>query len=222
MNIKTYEVIKVVDNITIDANPNKLVWQTVMAIEINESNNWKMTYHPKTKVKMCYDDNNIYLLYRVEDKYVISTEQKINGEVWKDSCVELFASPNELSGKPYFNLEINAGGTPLMSVQHEPRKDFVYLQEEEIKQVQIAHSLPSVISEENGNLVEWVIEVKIPFILLEKYFGCEKLIEGTKWRANFYKCAEKNSHPHWLSWNQIKSGQPDFHLPEYFGFLVFN
>jgi hypothetical protein len=44
---------------------------------------------------------------------------------------------------------------------------------------------------------------------------------GVRWRANFYKCAEHNSHPHWLMWAPIDFPKPNFHLPEFFGTLEF-
>ncbi|WP_084088461.1 carbohydrate-binding family 9-like protein [Fodinibius roseus] len=37
----------------------------------------------------------------------------------------------------------------------------------------------------------------------------------------FYKIADKTSHPHYLSWALIEHPEPHFHLPEYFGTIVF-
>ena len=51
-------------------------------------------------------------------------------------------------------------------------------------------------------------------------FRC-KAGPGVTWRANFYKCADHTSHPHWLSWSVIGSGKFEFHVPEYFGTLEF-
>ena len=44
---------------------------------------------------------------------------------------------------------------------------------------------------------------------------------GVAWRANFYKCADASSHPHWLTWAPVDWPQPDFHRKEFFGTLVF-
>ena len=40
-------------------------------------------------------------------------------------------------------------------------------------------------------------------------------------KANFYKCGDKLSVPHYLSWNPVTTEKPDFHRPEYFGLLEF-
>ena len=49
----------------------------------------------------------------------------------------------------------------------------------------------------------------------------EKPGTGVSWRANFYKCADKTSHPHWLTWAEIDYPNPKFHLPDFFGRLDF-
>jgi len=34
--------------------------------------------------------------------------------------------------------------------------------------------------------------------------------------ANFYKCGDGLSKPHYLSWKPIVAEKPDFHRPEFF------
>ena len=41
------------------------------------------------------------------------------------------------------------------------------------------------------------------------------------WRANFYKCADRTSHPHCLTWAPVDFPVPNFHLPRSFGVLEF-
>ncbi|MDD3966848.1 MAG: carbohydrate-binding family 9-like protein [Candidatus Marinimicrobia bacterium] len=43
---------------------------------------------------------------------------------------------------------------------------------------------------------------------------------GSRWRANFYKCGDKTSHPHWGSWQALDI--LIFHQPESFGILEFD
>ena len=40
-------------------------------------------------------------------------------------------------------------------------------------------------------------------------------------RANFYKCGDNTTKKHYLTWNPVKTKNPDFHRPEYFGLLNF-
>jgi hypothetical protein len=57
--------------------------------------------------------------------------------------------------------------------------------------------------------------------ILQKYAPVQRPGPTVTWRANFYKCGDKTSHPHWLTWNPVDKPRPDFHLPQYFGTLVF-
>jgi len=41
-------------------------------------------------------------------------------------------------------------------------------------------------------------------------------------KANFFKCGDDTQQPHFLSWQPIDTPRPDFHRPEFFGFLQFD
>jgi hypothetical protein len=88
-------------------------------------------------------------------------------------------------------------------------------------QIKISHSLQEDVENEITESVTWYIEYKIPYSILSKYIQVETPGPGIQWRANFYKCGDKTSHPHWLTWAPVNYPQPKFHLPEYFGWLEF-
>ena len=54
---------------------------------------------------------------------------------------------------------------------------------------------------------------------MEHYTEKISSAEGATWRANFYKCGDETSHPHWLSWSPVK--ELNFHAPDDFGELKF-
>jgi len=56
--------------------------------------------------------------------------------------------------------------------------------------------------------------------LFETFVGPLGAPSGQIWRANFYKCADESSHPHWGSWADIGE-RLDFHQPECFGEIIF-
>jgi hypothetical protein len=145
----------------------------------------------------------------------------VNGEVWNDSCVELFFSPDMNAPLKYFNLEINCGGTPLMHYNNIPRKEYVVLEPVDIEKIEIAHSLTLPMLHEITDPITWTIEYKIPFALLEKYSAITRPAPGVVWKANFYKIAGMGSNPHYLTWSLVKNALPDFHLPEFFGTISF-
>jgi hypothetical protein len=39
--------------------------------------------------------------------------------------------------------------------------------------------------------------------------------------GNVYKCGDAMPQAHYLTWNPIGTSRPDYHRPEYFGYLKF-
>jgi hypothetical protein len=92
----------------------------------------------------------------------------------------------------------------------------------DIKEIEIAHSLPELVPDEITDSVTWTLEYKIPLALLEKYANVSRPAPGVTWMANFYKCASNNSNPHYYTWSPVTNPTPNFHLPAFFGTLTFD
>jgi hypothetical protein len=181
-------------------------------------------HRPDARARVLYDADGLYLHFRVKDKYVRSVATEYRGRVWEDAAVEFFVQPKPERG--YFNFEINCGGTMLLSYHENPDWSGAALRKpgavpwELASQVSIYHSMPEVVEPEIPGPVSWQIEYFVPFSLLEAYVGPLGTVGGQKWRANFYKIAETNSHPHFASWSPILEGV-SFHQPLFFGVLRF-
>ncbi len=102
-------------------------------------------------------------------------------------------------------------------------RDRVFLAEADLKKIEIASSLPAgrPIDPEIADPVDWVIEAKIPWAMLGAYTDLTPPAPGVRWRANFYKCADECSHPHWLTWSPIPPPSRSFHQPCHFGLIEF-
>ena len=71
--------------------------------------NWKeFSYKPDVKFRIAYCQGNILLKYYVNEKNIMAKETKINGDVYKGSCVEFFISPDQ--NDYYYNFEFNCIG----------------------------------------------------------------------------------------------------------------
>jgi hypothetical protein len=92
---------------------------------------------------------------------------------------------------------------------------------EDCRKIEMYHSMPSRVEPEVTGATTWTIAYRLPLEILGKYMETPLPKSGTVWRANFYKCADKTSHPHWLTWNVVNKPQPNFHVPEDFGEIVF-
>lgn len=46
--------------------------------------------------------------------------------------------------------------------------------------------------------------------------------KSERWRVNLFRCVGKDPDRGYLAWQPTKTAQPNFHLPQAFGWLVFN
>ena len=216
-----YQVNRLKGEIMIDGVWEKPAWENVEALKITHYMGNKPQFFPSTFAKLLYDEENIYGIFLVKDKFVHCLVQETNGHVSRDPCVEFFFSPDESNPLYYFNLEINCGGVPLMQYVTVPRKEHQFLDENDIGKVEIAHSLPKKVFPEIENDTIWTIEFKLPLKILKQYAEISHPQPGVKWNANFYKTASTTSNPHYLTWSLVNNPKPDFHLPQFFGILEF-
>ena len=89
-------------------------WQKVTPLVITFPMGTPPQFTPQALARVLYDEDYIYVQFKVEDRYVRSVVQRVNGPVSGDACVEFFFCPDTSRPETYFNMEVNAGGTPLL------------------------------------------------------------------------------------------------------------
>jgi len=178
-------------------------------------------HFPDTQVKLLYDDDNVYVFFRVQDRYVRAVAETYHDPVCQDSCAEFFLTCGQDTSNGYFNVEVNCGGTLLFYHQTARGKNARQVAIEDCQAIKIIASLPKIVEPEIAEPTLWTVKYALPLDILAKYAQVERPGPGVTWKANFYKCADKTSHPHWLTWNPVGKPRPDFHLPQFFGTLVF-
>ena len=183
----------------------------------------KPEHFPKVQAKLAYDDEAIYVIFHVDDRYVQAKAKKHQDSVCIDSCVEFFFTPGKNVESGYFNLEMNCGGTMLFHYQLEPWQNSTALHAEDLDKIRVSHNLPQIVDPEITQLTQWTVSYRLPIAILQEYYPeeLEPPAPGVIWRANLYKCADKTSHPHWLTWSPVNFERPNFHRPQDFGVLVF-
>ena len=217
----TYRVHRMKNNAIIDADWNKAAWRGVTPVTLEYYMGEEPAHQPKVLAKAAYDDSYLYLIWKVEDNYVLAKRTKHQQDVCRDSCVEFFFTPGgDPEERGYFNLETSCAGVKLFGAHFVSSKD-EKISGEDFASVVTANSLKGRIDPEIVIPTTWALEYKIPLSLLEKFARIERPNRGVTWRANFYKCADETSHPHWLTWSPVTNAKPSFHLPRYFGILAF-
>lgn len=178
--------------------------------------NWPASfpYSPEVAFRMAWCPEGLVLHYRVHEQSVRARYAEDNGNVWTDSCVECFVRNAE--SDTYYNIECNCIGSVLVGVG-ESRHDRTRLSADVLSHVLRWSSLGSEPFDERPCVDCWEVALVIPASLFAPH--PLRLEGGAALRANFYKCGDELSVPHFLSWNPIGVAEPDFHRPEYFGVL---
>jgi hypothetical protein len=179
--------------------------------------NWKgYNYKPDVALSIAYSDHEIFLKYYITENYFKAEKTDTNELVCEDSCVEFFVSPED--DGIYYNMEFNAIGTCLLGVgtgranSKRVRPEII----SKIRRLTTAGTKPVI--EKTGEYA-WMIVIAIPF---EVFFHHQvKDLKGKIFRANFYKCGDKLTVPHYVTWNPVGTQEPDYHQPEHFGLLKF-
>lgn len=182
-----------------------------------DTRNWKgYDYKPDVNFSVAYNSKEIFLKFRVRESCFKAEMTEPNQNVFEDSCVEFFVSPSD--DGIYYNLEFNAIGTCLMG-SGSGRSDSKRIDPFLISRIRrLASAGKKPFTEKEGDFA-WTLTIAVPFSVFFRHQVSDP--SGTTFSVNFYKCGDKLSRPHYLTWNPVETEKPDFHRPEYFGKLKF-
>lgn len=171
-------------------------------------------YRPTVRFKIAYTADSLLVWYWVKERDVQAQYRQTNDPVYKDSCVEFFLS---FDGMHYYNFEFNCLAVGLIGYGAANKDKRFRLPVETVEKVR---AFPQVGMEEGKAAnVPWQLLLNIPFSVFES--DRVDSLTGKRCTANFYKCGDDLPRPHFLSWNRIEHPTPNFHLPQFFGELVF-
>jgi hypothetical protein len=183
-----------------------------------EAVNWpdKFGYRPLTTVSAAHSKTAIYVLFQVHGNCLRAASTKDNQNVNEDSCVEFFVKQPD--SDYYFNFEFNCIGVCKAGKHYKDRDNVVYFSPDQLHRIDRWSSIGLRAFNEMNGMFSWELCVRIPFELMDiDPESLPKMLLG-----NFYKCADATEQPHYVSWNPIKTDNPDFHRPEFFGEIYLN
>ena len=155
--------------------------------------NWEeFSYQPKVYFRIGHISNEIWLKYYVEEKHIRAVETRTNGEVYKDSCVEFFISPD---GENYYNFEFSCIGTIHLAFGS-GRGNRKFVEPATVEKIEIKSTLGNKPFEAKSGHYEWEMMIRIP-IESFAYSNLESFNE-LKAAANFYKCGDETAVPHFV------------------------
>ncbi len=178
-------------------------------------NNWPEVapYAPLCQVSVARTETRLAVLYHVRGLDLRATTVEDGGNSWEDSCCECFLA--DPSDGTYYNFEITCIGS-LLASKRRSRSDATPFGPDGLRRVIRRTSLAPAKMEYAGQVFSWSVAMLIPMEMV----GIDPENLPARIRGNFYKCGDKTAHPHFLSWNPVRTETPDFHRPEFFGELI--
>lgn len=178
--------------------------------------NWNVDYPyaPQVKFRITYDDHGIVIQYEIAEEVIKAQYHLHNDNVWEDSCVEFFISFD--NKEHYYNFEFNPIGAGLVGYGTSVKTERVRLTNEQVDQVDVFSCIERTQMGSKWSLIQY-----IPFTSFVHNQITSSFLKENQIFANFYKCGDHLPRPHFLSWNKIDHPTPNFHLPEFFGELIF-
>ena len=178
--------------------------------------NWSndFPYKPSTTFVIAVSATRLYVFFSVISKDLRAINTEDLSPVADDSCVEFFMLVP--GNEEYWNFELNCIGT-LNGSHRVERPSPTRLTAQELASIQRYASCGNDAIEDLDGTFCWDLIVSIPLELVK--LDGDNLPEYIL--GNFYKCAGKTAHPHYVSWSSIDSEKPNFHRPDCFGKLWF-
>ncbi len=182
-------------------------WETVLRLEISHVL-WRPDCGIRADGRFCHDGLNLYVRLSAVEERIRAEYFAPLSPVCQDSCLEFFFMPEDEDR--YFNFEINPNGCLYIGFGH-GREDSTALVREDMRRVF------GIRPERTAD--GWAVSYRIPLSFLRLFWPGFSF--AGRLRANVYKCGDRTEREHYLAWNPVVSGKPDFHRPEDFGVMVF-
>lgn len=180
-----------------------------------DTNNWpdQFPYSPLATATLGHDGKDIFVDFFVRCNSNRAVAAANMDPVHEDSCVEFFVAPEGRA--PYINFECNCIGT-ISASRRLDRHNSTPLTDQELASVRRHASMGTEPFDTVDGLASWNLCEAIPLSLL----GLEWKGEPIELMGNFYKCGDRTTTPHFLSWAPINTPNPDFHRPEFFSSII--
>lgn len=161
----------------------------------------------ETRVRALWTEANLYLRFecRYRELYVFADSDS-NGRrdrLWERDVAEAFLQPEPSRPRYYKEVEVAPNGLWIdLDVSPMPLQN-------------LESGMSRSVFVDEGNR-QWTAEVCLPMRALTP-----RLDPNLPWRANFFR-AEGSAEPRFYSaWQPTGTPQPNFHVPEAFGYLKF-
>lgn len=220
---KSYECYRAKKPIQIDGKLKDRAWRaaawTTNFVDIEGSVKPKPRF--RTRVKMLWDDNYLYIAAELQEPDVKARLTKHDSVIFHDNDFEVFLKPSaEEPG--YFEFEMNALNTGWDLYLNKPyRKGGKADNSWNIPGLKTAVSIRGTLNKSDDKDHGWIVEMAFPWSAFATRESVTKPNVGDVWRANFSRVEWKAGQSKEDNWVWSPQGVINMHVPEHWGYLNF-
>jgi alpha-galactosidase len=160
-----------------------------------------------TEVRLLWTDETLYLKfvahYRVISVFNDSEPNGRRDKLWDRDVAEVFLQPDPSELRRYKEFEVSPNGLWIdLDINNGGLAD-------------LKSGMQRRVSTDEAAKI-WTAELAIPMKSLVQHFDPHAI-----WRVNFYRVEGPAEPRFYSSWQPTKTPQPNFHVPELFGYLKF-
>jgi hypothetical protein len=224
--------------ITIDGKPDKPVWGDApwTADFVDIEGDRRPVPRFRTRARMMWDDDNLYIFAELQEPHVWGTITKRNEVMFADNDFEVFLCPSGTHHN-YYEFEMNALNSIWELTLPKPYRDGGQpINGTNIPGLRSAVHINGTLNDPSDTDRSWCVELAIPWKGLARYADGRAVPpkDGEQWRANFSRVEwlvdildgayrkipkETRAEDNWV-WSP--TGVIDMHRPERWGHVQFS
>lgn len=161
----------------------------------------------ETEVRLLWTQDTLYLRFLARYRELtVFPDARPDGwrdGLWDRDVAEVFLQPDASDPLVYKELEVSPNGQWIdLNISHGQKEEMRSGLRRRVVQ--------------DAQLHTWTAELAVPMSAL-----AERLSSKQRWRVNFYRVEGKTEPRFYAAWSPTMTPQPNFHVPEAFGYLEF-
>lgn len=221
-NTPTYECRKVSNgSVRVDGRANDEVWQSIKPVGPFIVSDGSGPATRQTEARMCWDDENLYILFVCEDPDIWGTMFERDDPIYEEEVVEAFIDPDS-DLKEYFEIQTSPHGTLFDAIIHNPtgqRKDMTGDTSWTLEGWKVAVRVDGTLDDRDDLDRSWTVEWALPFASLTSAPNTPPK-DGDTWRMNLYRI-DRTPDEEYSCWSPTLAVPANYHVPTRFGTVVF-
>ena len=175
----------------------------------------------RTRVKMLWDNNYLYIAAELQEPDVKATLTEHDSVIFRDNDFEVFIKPLPLTPS-YYEFEMNALNTGWDLFLDKRYLDGGKADNSwDIQNLRTAVSVQGTLNQSADTDTGWTLEIAYPLAAFQPRQDVPRPVPGTTWRINFSRVEWKAGQPKEDNWVWSPQYVVNMHVPDRWGYLRF-